>query len=267
MGLGKQVRLNRIFAHPSGRFFSVAVDHFIGYTNRWEGLPVGLRKIKETISAIVEGKPDAITLHKGIATSVWGPYAGSIPIIIQSTIARPDDRAREQLTTVEEVIKLGADAIAVAGFICGKDEDKKLRTLADCVREADKYDLPVIAHIYPRDITLPVPEVSFKPELIAWAVRCALECGADVIKTPFCGDVSAFSQIVDECPVPIVAAGGPKADTIELALKMADDVIKSGAKGMTVGRNVWGFSDITKAVKLFSAVIHDRMSVETVITN
>ncbi|MGB9597067.1 MAG: aldolase, partial [Candidatus Poribacteria bacterium] len=87
------------------------------------------------------------------------------------------------------------------------------------------------------------------------------------IKTPFCGDISAFSQIVDECPVPVIAAGGPKADTIDLALKLADDVIKSGAKGMTVGRNVWGFSDITKAVKLFSSVIHDRMSVEAIISD
>jgi class I fructose-bisphosphate aldolase len=107
-----------------------------------------------------------------------------------------------------------------------------------------------------------VPEVSFKPELVAWAVRCGLECGVDVIKTPYCGDVEAFRQIVSECPVPVIAAGGPKAETIEVALKMAGDVVQSGAKGMTVGRNVWGFSDVTRAVRLFSAVIHDGLEVE-----
>jgi class I fructose-bisphosphate aldolase len=262
MGIGKQTRLNRIFAHPSGKYFSVAVDHFIGYTNRWEGLPVGLRRISETLKAIAKGKPDAITMHKGIAMSAWLPYAGSIPFILQSTIARPDDTAREQIATPEDAIRLGADAFAVACFICGHDEDKKLRILADCVRDASRFDLPVIVHIYPRDITLPVPEVSFKPELISWAVRCGLECGADVIKTPYCGDIEAFKQIVDECPLPVIAAGGPKADTIDLALKMAHDVLQSGAKGMTVGRNVWGFSDVTKAVNLFSSVIHDGMSVE-----
>jgi class I fructose-bisphosphate aldolase len=67
---------------------------------------------------------------------------------------------------------------------------------------------------------------------------------------------------VSECPIPVIAAGGPKAETIEVALKMASDVILSGAKGMTVGRNVWGFTDITKAVRLFSAVIHDGLEVE-----
>jgi len=267
MGIGKQTRLNRIFAHQSGNFFSVAVDHFIGYTNRWDGFPIGLRKICDTLGAIVAGKPDAITMHKGIATTALLPYAGKIPFILQSTIARPDDTANQQIATPEDAIRLGADAFAVASFICGHNEDIKLRNLADCVRDAVRFDLPVIVHIYPRDINKPVPEVSFQPELVAWAVRCGLECGADVIKTPYCGDIEAFKQIVSECPVPVIAAGGPKTDTIDLALKMAQDVIQSGAKGMTVGRNVWGFPDITKAVRLFSAVIHDKAEISKALEN
>ena len=31
MNIGKLVRMNRLFSHPSGRLCSVAVDHFIGY--------------------------------------------------------------------------------------------------------------------------------------------------------------------------------------------------------------------------------------------
>jgi hypothetical protein len=31
MNIGKRIRLNRIFSHPSGRLCSVAIDHFIGY--------------------------------------------------------------------------------------------------------------------------------------------------------------------------------------------------------------------------------------------
>jgi fructose-bisphosphate aldolase, class I len=262
MGIGKRTRLNRIFAHPSGSYFSVAVDHFIGYTNRWVGFPSGLRKICDTLEAIVAGKPDALTMHKGIALSAWEPYAGKIPLILQSTIARPDDAANQQIATPEDAIRLGADAFAVASFICGDNEDIKLRTLADCVREAVHFDMPVISHIYPRDLTKSPPEVSFQPELIAWAVRCGVECGADIIKTPYCGDIEAFRQIVSECPLPVIAAGGPKAETIEIALNMAHDVVLSGAKGMTVGRNVWGVQNITKAVHLFSAVIHDKMDVD-----
>lgn len=265
MGIGKQIRLNRIFSHHSGRFFSVAVDHFIGYTDRWDGLPTGLRQITDTLSKIVSGEPDAITMHKGILTSAWEPFAGKIPVILQSTIARPDDTACEQIANAEDAIRIGADALAVAAFICGPKEAERLRMLAENVRDSAYFDLPVIAHIYPREFTKEIPQVSHKPELVAWAVRCGLECGADVIKTPYCGDVEAFRQIVSECPVPVVAAGGPKSETIESALQMAYEVVQSGAKGMTVGRNVWGFPDISKAIKLFSAVIHDGLTVQEAI--
>jgi DhnA family fructose-bisphosphate aldolase class Ia len=35
-------------------------------------------------------------------------------------------------------------------------------------------------------------------------------------------------------------------------------VVHSGARGATIGRNVWGFPDITSAVRAFKAVIHER---------
>ena len=77
--------------------------------------------------------------------------------------------------------------------------------------------MPVICHIYPRDPAS--GKFSFAPEDIAWAVRCAVETGVDVVKTPYCGDVQAYAQIVAGCPVPLVAAGGPKAGSLRGALE------------------------------------------------
>ena len=253
MSIGKIVRLNRLFAHPSGHFCSIAVDHFIGYQ---QGLPTGLRKIQETLAAIAAAQPDAVTMHKGIATSSWAPYAGHIPLILQSIIARPDDSAFEALALPEDAVRLGADAFAVAIFVRGSTEAAHLRLLADCVRQAAHFEMPVICHTYPRDFS-GAPRVSYTPEDIAWAVRCAVEAGADVVKVPYCGEVSAYSQIVDECPLPIVAAGGPQAETLQDALQMISEVMHSGARGATIGRNVWGFADIRAAVQAFKAVIHD----------
>jgi class I fructose-bisphosphate aldolase len=84
-----------------------------------------------------------------------------------------------------------------------------------------------------------------------------VEAGVDVVKTPYCGDLAAHAQIVAECPVPVVAAGGPRAETLEAALELIAQVIQSGARGATIGRNVWGFERITAAVTAFKAVIHD----------
>lgn len=252
MSLGKTVRLNRLFAHPSGRFFSVAVDHFIAYG---EGLPAGLRHIAPTLAAIVAGEPDAVTMHRGIAASLWEPYAGRIPLILQSTLARVDDSACEQIATPSDAVRLGADAFAVAAFIRGATEASHLRVVADAVRDARDYAIPVICHIYPRTFA-PRPAVSYAPEDIAWAVRCAVECGVDVVKTPYCGDVAAWRQIAADCPVPLVAAGGPKADTLDAALAMMREVVAGGARGATVGRNVWGFEPITETVAAFKAAVH-----------
>jgi class I fructose-bisphosphate aldolase len=254
MDLGKLVRMNRIFAHPSKKLCSVAVDHFIGYGH---GLPAGLRRIAATLAEIVSAAPDAVTMHKGIAASAWAPYAGRIPWILQSTMGRPDDTAREQAAVPEEAVRLGADGFAVAAFVRGATEGAALRTVADCVRQAAAFNMPVICHIYPRT---PSNQISFAPEDIAWAVRCAVEMGVDVVKTPYCGDVAAYAQIVAECPVPLVAAGGPKADSLPAALEMISQVMQSGARGATIGRNIWGFDQIAAATRAFKAVVHDGKS-------
>ncbi len=254
MNTGKLVRLNRIFSHPSGRLCSVAVDHFIGYG---DGLPRGLRRMKETLAAVVAGQPDAVTMHKGVAATMWAPYAGRVPLIIQAIIGRADDKAYELVVTAEEAIRLGADAIAVAAFVHGKTEGYQLRVVADLVRDAARFELPVMLHIYPRNPqTL---EIIYTPEDIAWALHCGVELGVDVIKVPYCGDVQAHAEIVSESPVPVVAAGGPRTDTLEAALQMMAEVVASGARGATIGRNIWGFDNqsITAAVHAFKAVIHD----------
>jgi class I fructose-bisphosphate aldolase len=258
MNVGKLIRLNRLFSHPSGHLCSIAVDHFGGYS---AGLPDSLYAIQETLRQIVKASPDAVTMHKGIAASAWVPYAGQIPLILQSSLIRPDDVSMQQIASPEDAIRLGADAIAIAAYVRGSTEAQYLRAVADCVRDAARFELPVICHIYPRQYKETV-EISYTPEDIAWAAHCAAEVGADVIKTPYCGDLKAHTQIVSNSPVPVVAAGGPKVKDLEASLEMMTAVIQSGARGATIGRNVWGYPYITAAILAFKAVIHDGQTAQ-----
>ena len=256
MSIGKQTRLRRIFAHPSGRLCSVAADHLIGYG---EGLPAGLRHVQQTIEAVVAGRPDAVTIHKGVALATWGLHAGVVPLILQTSGMRADDSACEQLATPEDAIRLAADAVAVAAFVRGSSEAAHPRIVADCVREAERHELPVICHIYPRRFDGGA-RVSTDPEDVAWVVRCAVEVGADVVKTPYCGDELAQAQIVADCPVPLVAAGGPApAPTLEGSLTSMAEAVRSGMRGATIGRNIWNAQRVTSTVRAFKAVIHDGM--------
>jgi fructose-bisphosphate aldolase, class I len=254
MNIGKLIRLNRLFGHPSGKFCSVAIDHFIGYG---EGLPAGIRHIQPTIAALVAGKPDAVTMHKGIAMHAWAPYAGQVPLIVQSMAAKTDDTATEAFATPEDAVRLGADAFAISVFLRGASEGPHLKLVADAVRQASYFDMPVICHVYPRNFSGATPTVSYTPEDIGWAVHCGVEAGADVIKVPYCGDQAAYTEIVADCPVPVVAAGGPQSQTLLSALSMMAEIRQTGARGATIGRNVWGFDHITNNLLAFKAVLHD----------
>lgn len=259
MGLGKQVRLNRIFAHPTGNIVSIAIDHFTVYNL---GLPPGLRQIEKSLAAVVAGQPSAVTIHKGIARALWHQYAGQLPLIIQSSGVRPDDSAQEQFATVEESLHLGADAMAVVAFVRGKTEAAYLRKVADCVREGDRHEMPIICHIYPRDEQ---NNIIYTPEDIAWAVRCAVEVGVDVVKAPYCGDLEAHRQIAEDCPVPLVAAGGPKTATFREALEVLSNAVSVGVRGGTIGRNVWGNDQVTDAVRAYKAVVLDGQPIDEVL--
>lgn len=244
--LGKRTRLNRIFTHSSGRILSVAVDHLINYPI---GLPEGLRTMGPTLERIVAGRPDAITMNKGIAMRFMAPWAGRVPFIIQSMALRPEWSEFAFSAHVEEVAAMGADAIAVAMFLKGPSEIRFIDHLARVVRESEQYGLPVIPHIYTLSSGDEKTSVTHDPEDIFYAVRMGLEQGADVIKVPYTGDEASFRDIVSQTPVPVVAAGGPKCVTLEQAAEMMRAVARTGAAGATVGRNVWEFPDIPAAIQ------------------
>ena len=260
MSIGKLIRLKRIFSHPSGRLCSVAVDHFIGYGKLAPG--GGLANLAEALARIAPGAPSAVTMSKGTAMYAWAPYAGKIPLIVQSGCFTADDRVIEWVTDPEECVRLGADAIAVAIGIFGPNEGRYIKILMNAVKEAARFDLPVIAHIYPRDFSGPTPKIVFDPEGILWATRIGIEAGADVIKVGYTGDVKSFRQVVESSPMPVVAAGGPKAKNLREALTTMAGVVESGAHGATIGRNVWGVPKTAEALRAFKAVILEGHSVD-----
>ncbi len=260
MNIGKLIRLNRIFSHPSGRLCSVAVDHFIGYGSLLGG--GGLSSLPAALKKIMAGNPSAVTMSKGTAMNCWAPYAGKVPLIVQAGCFTADDRVIECVTDAEECVRLGADAIAVAIGIFGPNEGRFIKILTEAVRKAAQFDLPVIAHIYPRDFSGKLPKIMCDPEGIMWATRVGIEAGADVIKVGYTGTAASYRQVVESSPVPVVAAGGPRARNLHEALTLMHGVIQAGARGATIGRNVWGVARADAALRAFKAVLLDGATVD-----
>jgi class I fructose-bisphosphate aldolase len=261
VGLGTTIRLSRLFANPSGNLFGVAVDHFVGYG---DAPSMGLHDLPSAIARSMEGTPDTVTMTAGTAKHCWAPYAGKAALIVEAASFTPDDRVSQLLSTPADAVRLGADALAVAIPVRGKTEGKYLQWLSDSVRDAAPYELPIVAHIYPRDYS-DGGKIVFNPEQIAWAVRCGIETGVDVIKVGYPGDPASMAEIIASCPTPIVIAGGPKAETLRDALAMTREAMDAGARGAVVGRNIWGSPDLEGAARAYRAVIHDGASADEAI--
>jgi fructose-bisphosphate aldolase, class I len=259
MGLGATVRLSRLFSHPSGNLFGAALDHFIGYGDVRAG---GLADLPAALEKVMARPPDSVTLLPGSARSLWAPYAGRAALIVQAGLFTVDDRVCELVATPEDALRLGADAIAVAIPVRGKTEGSYLRWLTDTVRAAAVLEIPVIAHIYPREFRDGTPRIVFDADQIAWAVRCGIETGVDVIKVGYPDDQAAFAELVRSCPVPVVLAGGPRAATFEAALRQVAEGMAAGARGAVIGRNLWGQTDVAGSARSYAGIIHDGATVE-----
>ncbi|NKN35903.1 aldolase [Agrobacterium sp. a22-2] len=256
MGLGTKIRLSRLFSNPSGKLFGGAVDHFVGYGNVREG---GLADLPGALRRVMAGGPDYVSIQPGAARHLWEEYAGKAALVIQAGCFTADDRIRQLIATPEDAVRYGADALAVAIPVRGNTEGEYIRWLTDTVNAAARFEMPVVAHVYPRDFS-DGGKIVFTPDEIAYAVRIGYETGVDVIKVGYTGDFDSFRETVATCPVPVVIAGGPKTETLLGALTQTSDALRAGAKGAVVGRNLWGHGDTTKAARAFKLVIHDGMA-------
>ena len=99
---------------------------------------------------------------------------------------------------------------------------------------------------------------------MAHAARIGAECGADIVKTVYTGDVESFARIVRSTPVPIVVAGGPSVDSDADLLRTTQEVMEAGAAGVTYGRNIFGHRNPPAMTAALARIIFDGETAESV---
>ena len=135
MYLGKVIRLGRLFNGESGRLLAITLDHAIA-----RGVLSGLVDVESAMASVAAGRPDAITLQKGIASKIFSPdyAADGISLIVKATSYSPFHPMLDTPTaTVEEAVRLGADAISVGMLVGGANQAGKY-TARNGVIEGDR---------------------------------------------------------------------------------------------------------------------------------
>jgi len=226
----------------SGRILTVAIDHAPSY-----GVLAGIENIGQVVDRVAQAGPDAMVLMKGVAERCFAPYAGRVALLLKCSTLSPYHPERDVwVSEVEDALRLGADAIAMALTVGSADQSLLLSNLAALVSEAENVGLPVIVHSYPCGELVP-PDERYSMQRVGYAARLVMELGVDIIKTFYTGSAETFARVVEmAAPALVVAAGGPRLETD----------VEAGAAGITFGRNIWQSSNMEALIRALQFIIH-----------
>ncbi|MFO8031034.1 MAG: 2-amino-3,7-dideoxy-D-threo-hept-6-ulosonate synthase [Desulfohalobiaceae bacterium] len=256
MHLGKSIRLERIFNRNTSRTILVPLDHGVTV-----GPIYGLVDLRDTVNQVSEGGANAVLMHKGLVRCGHREHGRDVGLIIHlsaSTSLSPYPNYKTLVGTVEDAIKLGADAVSVHVNLGDEAEAAMLQDLGDISSAATSWGMPVLAMVYARG---PQIQNSFDPKLVAHCARVGEELGADVVKVNYTGDPESFQDVVQACCVPVVIAGGPKLEDRKDLLQMVYESIQAGGAGLSVGRNIFQDNEPGRLVHALHQVVHEDMQV------
>jgi DhnA family fructose-bisphosphate aldolase class Ia len=247
-------RLNRIF-QPDGRALIVACDH-----GMISGPDKGIGNMDDTLTQVIAGGVDAVMVSYGTARR-FAKKLARVGLVLRidgaGTVLGTMDGTGAQFYTVEDALRLGADALCVTAFPGSPVEEPTLEVLARVIREAHAWGMPVMAEMVPGGFDSG-PEFRTL-ESIGVSARVAAELGADWVKIPY---VENFEQVVAGCYVPVVVLGGPQKDNPRDTLKMVKAGMLAGGLGATVGRNIWKSNNPAKMAAAIAAIIHKNATVD-----
>ncbi len=246
---GTQARLERI--GTDGRYLVVPMDHGVTI-----GAVAGLKEIESTIDGVTSGGATAVLTQKGIAPRVHDHKngAGFIVHLNGSTAIGPDENDKRLTGTVEEAIRVGADAVSFHINVGSDYEPRQLTQLSEVTAKASRFGMPVLAMAYARGPGIEGDD----PEALGHAVRLAEEVGADVVKTGYSGDAESFEHVCESTSLPVVIAGGSKG-TDRQTVEMVRGAMDAGAAGVSMGRSLFQHEDPEAITRAVAGVITDDL--------
>jgi DhnA family fructose-bisphosphate aldolase class Ia len=251
--VGKVRRLQHIF-RDDGRAFIVAMDHG---TNA--GAMPGIEDPGQAIREIVAGGADAIIANPGLAKA-FEPELAGIGLILRLDLPPTmlgTGHGSSIAFNVQYALQLGADAVIVNGAPGAEVERLTLPVVAQVVQACDAVGMPVVGEMVPGGFDA---EPSYRTlDNLVLSARIASELGADLVKIAY---LPGFEKVVRGCFCPVVVLGGSKSSDPKIFLSSIKEAMDAGAKGVAVGRNVWGAENIYGMARALAAIIHRGASAE-----
>jgi class I fructose-bisphosphate aldolase len=261
---GKRARLRRLlfeFGPGNGTLMLLPIDQGIEHGPR-DFFPNPASKDPEyQFRLAAEAGYSALACQIGLATKYYPDYAGQVPLILKvngKTDVPPSDEALSTCNaTVEDAVRLGADAVGYTLYVGSPRQDEDLIQLRKVRQDCDRYGMPLVIWSYPRGSAIEKKGGQNSFYAIDYAARMAMEMGADVVKLNF----PKFSDKDKDAPAPyneldldvedavkhvvasagralVVLSGGSRAED-DVVLSHTRSIMEAGGSGVIFGRNVW----------------------------
>ncbi|OQX13525.1 MAG: fructose-bisphosphate aldolase [Desulfobacteraceae bacterium IS3] len=252
--IGKAVRMERIMNRNTGKTVIVPMDHGVSV-----GPIEGLIDMSKTVDMVAEGGANAVIGHIGLPKYGHRRSGKDIGLILHlsaSSTLSPKPNKKVLVNTVENALRMGADGVSIHINIGDDDESDMLRDFGRIAVECSYWGMPLIAMMYARGVKI---EDEKDVNAVKIAARIGAELGADFVKTSYTGDPDSFAEVVEGCPAPVLIAGGSKSNEEEM-FKTIEDAMKVGAKGLSIGRNVFQHKNPMLFVKAACAIVHENLT-------
>ena len=260
---GTEIRLSQLFNAESGRSFITAFDH-----GQSLPMPASSGQPMQLLEKIIQGGPEGVLVNPGIlrqGAHLFARRGAPVPVL-RADWCYLDEKDKNELgeryrvlTSPSEALALGAGAICM--YLIYRPTDGGLfadnvKAIATAAQEARRVGIPLIVEGTLWGLR---NEDRKDPESLATVNRIAAEMGADAIKTEYTDEVTMPRIIETVGDIPVLTLGGAKGD--ESAVRAAaSGAIKSGAKGLIFGRNVWNTDDPIATTKALLDITHGAVN-------
>jgi fructose-bisphosphate aldolase, class I len=260
---GKRTRLRRLlfeFGPGNGTLLLLPIDQGIEHGPRDFFANPASKDPEYQFHLAAEAGYSAIACQIGLAEKYYPDYAGQVPLLLKVNGKTDIPSADEPLSTtnasVEDAVRLGADAVGYTLYVGSPRQDADLHQLKGVREDCDRYGMPLVIWAYPRGKYVKEKGGQDSFYAIDYAARLAMEMGADIVKlnlptpephpdspAPYnelqVNQEEAVQQVVSSAGRSLVVlSGGSKIDDDAL-LNQTRYIMEAGGSGVIYGRNVW----------------------------
>ena len=241
---GMKKHLANIFNPKSGNTVMFAFDHgyFMGSTAGLERLDLLLPKLAPYVDCFMGTRG-------AIRTCVAPETAKSIALRVTSGSSMLQEDLSHEVVAVniEDAIRMNADCMAVQTFIGADGQLSSLDNLNQVINAGMRYSVPTLG------VCAVGKDMARTDRFFKLATRIIALMGVQIVKTYDCEN---FEEVAAACPVPIVVAGGKKLPEDE-ALKLAYNVMRKGAHGVDMGRNIFQSEHPVEMAMAVGKIVHE----------